>query len=72
MAFTDNPDRDTVGLGIEAYNEDFYSMDRLNTIWDNPELVEYWGHEAAPDPGRLDAILDHFDRTQQHGQCVYA
>lgn len=45
-------------------------MDRLNTLWDNPELVEYWGHEAAPDPGRLDAILDYFDRTQQHDQRV--
>ncbi|KAK4065219.1 uncharacterized protein Triagg1_8658 [Trichoderma aggressivum f. europaeum] len=53
VAFVDNPDRDTVGL---------------NPLRDNPELVECRGHKAAPDPGKLDAIQDHFAQTQRYDQ----
>lgn len=63
VAFGDSPDQGSVGTEDEAYNVDYYNMDRLATLWDNPGFVEHWGHKAAPDPGKPDAILDHFARS---------
>ncbi|KAL6900065.1 hypothetical protein GGI43DRAFT_56176 [Trichoderma evansii] len=57
VTFGDDPDRDNVGMGGEAYNVDYYNMDESLTLWDNPEFVEHWGRKAALDPYLPDFIM---------------